>query len=293
MFGASKPGINWDDVVQKKQTVLLDFRREQDEEMRRFKMLWAFSYLYEWIKQRGRQDTQPFGLIIDEFAHMTQKVVSGTNPLAHDLDEFINTYMRQHTIWFSCAHQELYQLDEQLRNTLLSLGTYIIGGTSSMESARELADALYFRNPYKVKDYHLVYSPVPPWLRYSSRAYEPLEEPVYMPLEEQTELFANRIKKLGRFQFLLRPAVAEGHIGSEVVPMTIRHEDRDPLTGEYQFPDQPLVQRVRAALAKHSGIRIATLLAEQEKRLRPAPDGQPRELPDRQRRLIQRRERES
>jgi len=46
MFGAAKPGINWDDVAQKGQTVLLDFRREQDEEMRRFKMLWAFSYLY-------------------------------------------------------------------------------------------------------------------------------------------------------------------------------------------------------------------------------------------------------
>jgi hypothetical protein len=88
-----------------------------------------------------------------------------------------------------------------------------------------------------------------------------------MPLEEQTELFANRIKKLGRFQFLLRPAIAEGHIGTEVVPMTIRHEDRDPLTGEYQFPDQPLVQRVRAALAKQSGIPIQRLLSEQEKRL--------------------------
>src|ERR687895_14768 len=265
MFGAKEPGIKWDEVVRRKQTVLLDFRHEQDEEMRRFKLLWAFDYLYSWIKTRGRSDDNPFGVIIDEFSHMTQQITDGANPLAQDLDEFINVYMRQHTIWFTAAHQELYQLDEQLRNTLLSLGTYIIGGTSSMESARELADALYFRNPYKVKDYRLVYPPIPPWLRYSSRAYEPLEEPVYMPLEEQTELFANRIKKLGRFQFLLRPAIAEGHIGTEVVPMTIRHEDRDPLTGEYQFPDQPLVQRVRAALAKHSGIRIARLLAEQEK----------------------------
>jgi hypothetical protein len=35
MFGAKEPGIKWDEVVQKKQTVLLDFRHEQDEEMRR------------------------------------------------------------------------------------------------------------------------------------------------------------------------------------------------------------------------------------------------------------------
>jgi hypothetical protein len=146
MFGTTEPGINWNDVVQGKQTILLDFRHEQDEEMRRFKMLWAFSYLYEWIKTRGRQDDNPFGVIFDEFAHMTQKVASGTNPLAQELDEFINVYIRQHTIWFSAAHQELYQIDEQLRNTLLSLGTYILGGTSSMESARELADALFSRD---------------------------------------------------------------------------------------------------------------------------------------------------
>jgi hypothetical protein len=132
MFGAEKPGINWNDVVKRKQTVLLDFRREQNEEMCRSKMLWAFDYLYEWIKTRGRQDENPFGVIIDEFAHMTQQVAGGTNPLAKELDEFINVYMRQHTIWFTTAHQELYQIDEQLRNTLLSLGTYILGSTSSM-----------------------------------------------------------------------------------------------------------------------------------------------------------------
>jgi hypothetical protein len=273
MFGASKPGINWDDVAQKGQTVLLDFWREQNEEMRRFKMLWAFSYLYEWIKVRGRQEDTPFGVIFDEFSHMTQQVVSGRNPLAQELDEFINVYMRQHTIWFTAAHQELYQIDEQLRNTLLSLGTYILGSTSSTQSARDLADALFSRNPYKVKDYEPVYG--------RSYPHRPLEiidlKPIYMPLEEQTELFANRIKKLGRFQFLLRPALAEGHIGSEVLSLTIRDVDRDKQTGEYQFPDQPLVQRVRTALAKQSGIPVKKLLAEQEKRVLPAPTQEGRE----------------
>jgi hypothetical protein len=72
MFGATEPGIKWDDVAEKGQTVLLDFRAELDAEMRRFKMLWVFDYLYSWIKTRGRS-TQPFGVIIDEFAHMTQK----------------------------------------------------------------------------------------------------------------------------------------------------------------------------------------------------------------------------
>jgi hypothetical protein len=274
MFGAAKPGINWNDVARKGQTVLLDFRREQDEEMRRFKMLWAFDYLDSWIKTRGRQDANPFGVIIDEFAHMTQQVTGRTNPLAQELDEFINVYMRQHTIWFTAAHQELYQIDEQLRNTMLSLGTYILGATSSMESARDLADALFSRDPWWVKYWRPVYARTLPW-----QIEIIAKEPEFMPLEEQTELFAQQIKKLGRFQFLFRPAVAEGHIGSVVLPLSIRDLDRDKETGEYQFPESELMARLRTALAKQSGIPIARLLQEQENRL-------PQALPDSARRLI-------
>jgi hypothetical protein len=268
MFGATEPGIKWDDVANKGQTVLLDFRREQDEEMRRFKLLWAFSYLYEWIKTRGRRDEQPFGLIIDEFAHMTQQVLSGDNPLAKELDEFINVYMRQHTIWLTVAHQELYQIDEQLRNTLLSLGTYILGSTTSMAAARELADTLFSRDPTWVKHYRRV------WGR--QYQHSPLEiidhEPEFMPLAEQTELFAQRITRLGRFQFLLRPAIAEGHIGSAVLPLTIQDVDRDKETGAYQFPETNLMQRLRAALVKHAGIPVIRLLQEQEARLAHTPE---------------------
>jgi hypothetical protein len=140
-----------------------------------------------------------------------------------------------------------------------------------------------------------------------------------MALDEQTELFAQRIKGLGRFQFLFRPAIAEGHIGQGVLPLSIRDEDRDKETGEYQFPDQPLVQRVRAALAKHSGIPVKRLIQEQDQRILPAVavrevgrsipqtggalsntlrqptrDGQPvQQQPNPLRRSIQRRVRES
>jgi hypothetical protein len=143
MFGASKPGLNWNDVQQKGQTVLLDFRREQDPEMRRFKMLWLFDYLYNWIKTRGRSPT-PFGVILDEFAAMTQKVTAGENPLAKEMDEFINTYMRQHQIWLSVTLQSPLQLDPQLQQTVLSLGTYIIGQAATRDAAMLLANAFFF-----------------------------------------------------------------------------------------------------------------------------------------------------
>jgi hypothetical protein len=87
MFGSPTPGINWGEVAANNQTVLLDFRNVRGEN-RRFKLLWVFAYLYEWIKARGRSP-KPFGLIIDEFVALTQKMQVGDNPLAVELDEFI------------------------------------------------------------------------------------------------------------------------------------------------------------------------------------------------------------
>jgi hypothetical protein len=184
--------------------------------------------------------------------------------------------MRNHNVWLTCIHQELNQIDEQLRNTLVSLGTYIIGGTSSMNSARILADALFLRDPYRVKHYHLVFPPVPPGLRNNPDAYKPIEEPVYLTLEEQKELFAQRVKKLGLFQFLLRPALSEGSIGSAVLPLRIHNVDRDPITGQLAFPDQQVLTRIRGILAARSGKPMAMLLSEQEARRQQRAIQQPR-----------------
>jgi hypothetical protein len=274
MFGSNTPGIDWREVERGRQTVLIDFRHEQDPEMRRFKMLWVFSTLYEHIRLRGRSP-QPLAVLIDEISALTNKIMSGENPLAHELDEFINQYMRGHNVWLTCIHQELNQLDEHMRNTLLSLGTYIIGGTSSMDSARLLADALFLRDPSRVKHWRKVWMsggslrgvPQPP--------YVVDYEPEFMPLEEQKELFAQRVKKLDLFQFLLRPALSEGMIGSAVTPISIHNYDRDPKTGQLAFPGQLVLARIRAILAARSGKPIATLLAEQEQRRHILPAGQP------------------
>jgi hypothetical protein len=59
------------------------------------------------------------------------------------------------------------------------------------------------------------------------------------------------------------------------VPLSIRHEDIDKATGKYQFPDSDLIQRLRVALAKQSGIPIAQLLKEQENRIPPTLPEQP------------------
>jgi hypothetical protein len=301
MFGSNTPGIDWRQVERERQTVLIDFRHEQDPEMRRFKLLWVFSSLYEHIKLRGR-NPRPLAVLIDEISALTQKIFSGENPLAAELDEFINQYMRGHNVWLTCIHQELNQIDEHLRNTLLSLGTYILGGTSSMDAARLLADALFLREPNRVKHWRKVWMsggslrgvPQPP--------YVVDEEPVFMPLEEQTELFAQRVKRLGLFQFLVRPALSEGKIGSAVYPLSIHHVDRDPITGQGAFPEQHVLARIHSIMAAGSGKPIASLLAEQEARLTQRAIQQPpnskalpalESEPERKDPPIQRRERAS
>jgi hypothetical protein len=268
IFGASQPGIVWFEVCRKKQTVLIDFRHVRGD-MLRFMLLWVFSYLYEWIKSRGRS-TIPFGLILDEFAQMTQKVESGDNPLAKEMDEFIQGYMRQHSIWLAISLQSPLQLDAQLQQTVLSLGSYLIGQAATREAAMLLAQAIFFPNPLWVK-YTRKHGQFIRGYRGGPDAMLISEQPEFMPLSEQWERFAQTIRKLPSFSFLFRPAVSESHIGAAVKRLSIRDLDRDSVTGAYQFPDQTYLAPLRADLARQSGIPIETILKEQETRLRAVP----------------------
>jgi hypothetical protein len=71
----------------------------------------VFDYLYNWIKVRGRR-TQPLCLVFDEFSAMTQKVFTGENPLAQELTEFIQEYLRNNNIWLTVVHQSVDYIDD-------------------------------------------------------------------------------------------------------------------------------------------------------------------------------------
>jgi hypothetical protein len=280
-FGGKAPSIDWEEVEEEALTVLLDFSGETNTELRRFKMLWLFDYLFHWIKTRGRR-SYPLALLIDEFASMAHKVFSGENPLAVEIAEFIQEYLRNSNILLTIAHQSIEQLDDQLRTTLLSLGTYLFGRPASKPEARILADALFEKNPYWAKyirekweweDRHN-------WVRFGNgyhretrkqwvlRDWEPV---AYLSLEEQQELFAQRLTRLGLMQFMCRPATSEGEVSSEVFPLTIAAVDRDEITGEYQYPDQLQISEIRSLLAPQSGMPVETLQREQENRLLSIP----------------------
>jgi hypothetical protein len=272
-FGGKAPAIDWEEVEAEGLTVLLDFSGETNTELRRFKMLWLFDYFFHWCKTRGRR-SYPMALLIDEFASMTHKVFSGENPFAVEMAEFIQEYLRNSNILLTVAHQSIEQLDDQLRNTLLSLGTYMFGKAATMEEARVLADVLFQKNPYMVKYYRekWEWEDRHYWVRFGNgysretrkqwvlREWEPT---AYLSLEEQQELFSQRLTHLGLMQFMCRPALSEGTVSSEVMHLTIADIDRD------EYPDQRQIAEVRAALAAQSGMPVETILQEQEQRLLP------------------------
>src|SRR5918997_4814553 len=158
-FGAKLPGIDWEAVDAEGLTVLLDFSGETNTELRRFKMLWLFDYFFSWLKTRGRR-SYPLALLIDEFASMAHKEFTGENPFAVEMAEFIQEYLRNSNILLTVAHQSIEQIDDQVRNALLSLGTYIFG-RAPLPEARILADLLYSRDPMRVKYWHRVWGSQP------------------------------------------------------------------------------------------------------------------------------------
>jgi hypothetical protein len=293
VFAANTPGIDWQaDVQATGETVSLVFKNILDPESRRFAMLWIFLSLYEFMKQRGRK-AFPFVVTIDEFAALTQQVSAGVNPLAVLMNEFITQYMRNHQIWFTCAFQSISQLDEQLRKTVLGLGNLVVGRTA-LDEARVLANLLARKNPYLPKlieeewreEEHDV------WVKHS-RGYHretkkqwvlvDQEVTSYLSLEEQQELYAQKIASLRRFEFLLRPAVLEGEVAAEVKPISIAKYARNRETGEYEFPNQEHVAKLRARLAAYSGMQAKPGNKEQEaqptERPGQKPPGQMRVIP--------------
>jgi hypothetical protein len=180
--------------------------------------------------------------------------------------------MRNHQIFLSLAFQSVKQIDEQLQNTVFSLGTYVFGRAATMGEARILADVLTKTNPFLVKHWRKVWGNEP-ILNARGRVAGSVSvvidhEPEFMPLDQQQELHAQHISEQGLFEFLLRPALREGEVSQAVIPISIAGIVRDRKTGESVFVDQELVERVRSRLAKRSGIPAATIQQEQEARLR-------------------------
>jgi hypothetical protein len=269
---SSTPGIDWEEVEALGQIVILSFKAIRNPAARLFAMQWVLENLLAHLKQRGRRPT-PFTVTIDEFANLAaQTAPAGRNPLSELFDEFIAQYCRNNRVFLSVALQSVQVLDEQLRNTLLRLGTIISGRAGTLDEARELANLLAKKDPFLIKHVRERWrqEELPSGRR--QRVLVDWEPTAYVSLEEQQELYAQKIAGLKLFEFLIRPAVSEGTVSQEVISFSIGDALRDPATGQFQFPapeDASLIAAMQEELAQRSGVPMypAAPDAEQEERL--------------------------
>jgi len=112
------------------------------------------------------------------------------------MNTLIQGYMRAAQVWLCISLQSPLQLDTQMRQTVLSLGSYLIGQATTMDSARVLSDAMFLRSPWRTKHYRTVNRYVPPWELWSGKEIIFPQEPVFMPLDEQREVGARLIRSL-------------------------------------------------------------------------------------------------
>ena len=241
MFGADTPGIDWNEVVEQGLLVALDFRHELDLANLRFKLLWVFRSLTDFIKARGPGRHTPISLIVDELTFLTAVKTVQSDLLADDLEELISRLSRNHAVWLTLSHQELNQFGQRLQDVLMTCGTQILGGTSDPLAAQTLADRFARYDPDLIKKWENVYA------SYQGVSEVIDERTVEYTLEEQRYLASLPFLELPRFQFLVAAAEQEGTLPTRLQKVSI--ERFDP--GQYVQPE--LVARARTLLMERDG----------------------------------------
>lgn len=250
IFGASVPSISWDQVVKQRQVVLLDFHREQNATRRRFKLLWCFRFLVDYLKHRGVAGRRkPMAFIIDE---LTQMLGFGQEQsvMAEDIEELVSVVARNYGVYLTIAHQNLPQLNsERIQKCLMAMGVQMIGVQTDPNSAQYLADSFCRYDPYKVK----------PWAPILMSAQFPMmidERLLLFTPEEQTLLNSYDFMDLGRFEFLVRAPKREGDLRAPLRKVSIAGLDRG------LYPDGELVAQARRLLMKRQGRPVGEVLTE-------------------------------
>ena len=252
MFGAPEPGIDWQQVVRKGQTVCLDFSREFNAERRRFKLLWCFRTLVDYFKLRGFAGREcPVSLVIDEVTQLLGFGAQEHSIMAEDIEELVSVVARNYGVYLTIAHQNLAQLgSERIQKALMTMGTQMIGRQTDPDSATLLANYFYRYWPYSVKRHE------PIWMSGPSGPFIVDHRPVDFTLEEQLLLDSYRFRDLAKFQFLVRAPLREGDLPGPPRRVSIARLDRGI------YPNHELVSQARELLTERQGRPVKEVLAE-------------------------------
>lgn len=261
-LAAPEPGVDWEAVVAQKQLVIIDFQHELDPDRRQFKMIWWFRSLIDFIKARGMAGRgREIFFVIDEVTQLLgQRAGEGNSILAEDLEELVAVLARNYGVNLFIAHQNLSQVDERIRNILMQCGTQVIGNIANPDDAEYLARQFLHYDPFQVKKREPVWAGVQQsdesgfLLGYSDPEIIDYRNVEFTPEEQVLRMMAKF--RLPRFQFRIRPALAEGTVARRLYRLSIENLDAG------QYPDSGRVNETLAYLRQKDGVAMASLLAK-------------------------------
>ena len=238
MHAGSTPGIDWQEVVDKRQVVLLDFRHESNREKKRFKLLLAFVSFRDFLIRRNLREKRPISFIIDELPSMyALDIQTQTSIFGAEIVTLLDELSRNLNCWVTTLCQHIGQVDERSLQSLLSCGTVAIGAVANYEQAEMLAKNFFELNPYWIKRYNYAIQQMGGTTRYrwGNRDYTSPPRFEYVPLNpveftpaEQWAILARNFMKPGRFQYIVKfPGKHEGNINGQIGFADFNNNDRD------------------------------------------------------------------
>jgi hypothetical protein len=254
IFGASRPGIDWDEVIEKGQIVLADFRHvsEEDRPFMMLMLLLNFLSYIELKRGKGKHHKKAF-LIVDELTEMTDQMgSSGETLFARDMNKLINRTARNSNLMVVLCLQEAWQVSDDVFASLRSCANVVQGVSSHLDSAIKSARELFPFHPWIIREQQPIYGGNPPEvIDYRAIPYS----------RPEWEYFVSQaIRDLKTFKFLVRGAQREGEFNAPIQGMSLEHLIPSLKVNEDK------VAFLREKLALRDGRPIADLILEIQQR---------------------------
>jgi hypothetical protein len=148
IYAAEKPGIDWQELIEKQLIVLIDYRHVENPQ---FALSWVLDYFFTFLDKRGRHQS-PISLVIDEFSMLQEGLAVENKKFTQEWNKILKNKMKGRNLWLYIAHQTMGQFDDKMGDLLLSIQTQIIGTTKSTMTARVLSQQLARIDQFKIKE---------------------------------------------------------------------------------------------------------------------------------------------
>jgi hypothetical protein len=262
IYGASTPSVTPAQIVAEKRCVILDYRNVRNTEQRKLGLLWLYHYCNDYFRERGPGGrANPIAFYIDELSYLLPPGKKRDELIADDLSELLSRTARNNGIFVSVIHQDLHMFDEDTNVLLSRLGTQILGASSDVKGAAQIAERFFRYQKTKAKDWQNVWTSDGPGSHFVID-----KKPVYETPQEQIIENSYRFLDLEAFQFLVGVAKREGQLPTSLAAVSFADFDAGV------FADVARVDQIRALLMQQQGSPVSQILAEIEAR-RPTPAG--------------------